>query len=384
MMPPTLHRAPLTAVPNRPDDFSGISRRRFLASVLPAIASTCALPPLLDYFQGDCGLLAAATGLSREVVTVDLHCHSNKLIGRAYLELDPNVPANMKAGGLDAGIFAARGDYGTIRQDTAGRRYQYRQPNSGELFRRGQEQIDGMIKATLEGKIVLARTPEEILAAKKNGAASMVLSIEGSDPLEGDLARVKFFFDRGVRVLQLLHYRINEIGDIQTQEPKHHGLSSFGREVVREMTRLGLMFDTAHCSPATLSQVLAESRRSVIFSHTAPSALRKMSRHLEDKDLQAIATKGGVIGIWPTLQRRDTFETFLTDVEYVKNLIGIDHVGVGTDLFGLDEHTSIPTHKEFALVPAGLLKRGYSENDVAKIVGGNFMRIFREITDNRG
>ncbi|HET8563512.1 MAG TPA: membrane dipeptidase [Candidatus Binatia bacterium] len=328
--------------------------------------------------------MAEAAELTREAVTVDLHCHPNALGGGYYPRFDPSISEAMKAGGLDAAVFAARGDLGTIRRDSSGRRYEYRQPKPGELFRRGQEQLDRIIEATNEGAITLARTPDEILAAKKSGKPSAVLAIEGSDPLEGDLSRVKFFYERGVRVLQLAHYRINEIGDIQTENPRHNGLTFFGRQVVREMNRLGLVVDTAHCSSDTLSGVLSESRHPVIFSHTGAYALRNIARHLEDKDLRAIAKKDGVIGIWPLLRRRDTFETFLKDVDYVKNLVGVDHMGIATDLFGLDDRTSVPTHKEFALIPAGLLSRGYSQSDVAKIVGGNFMRLFREVTENRG
>jgi membrane dipeptidase len=107
-----------------------------------------------------------------------------------------------------------------------------------------------------------------------------------------------------------------------------------------------------------------------------------MSRNLSDGDLRAIAAKDGVIGIWPNLRRRDTLETLFKDIDYVKNLVGVDHVGIGTDLFGLDDHTSVPTHKEFALIPAGLLKRGYLAADLEKIVGGNFMRVFGAVSSS--
>jgi microsomal dipeptidase-like Zn-dependent dipeptidase len=89
----------------------------------------------------------------------------------------------------------------------------------------------------------------------------------------------------------------------------------------------------------------------VIFSHTDAYALRKLSRHLQDKELRAIAGKGGIIGIWPNLRRRDTFENFLKDLDHVQRLVGTDHVGMATDLFGLDDHTAIPTHKEFSFDP---------------------------------
>lgn len=353
-----------------------LTRRRFLSTFVSAAASVYAGASLLDYFRREPGLLAEAAELSREAVTVDLHCHP----GTNPLDFAPDVPDNMKAGGLDAGIFAARGDSPVIRRDPSGRRYESRQPGSGELFQRSQEQLDKIIEATKSGKLAFARSPAEILEAKKKGLPCALLSIEGGDPLEGQLSRVKFFYDRGLRVLQLVHYRVNEIGDIQTEEPRRKGLTSFGREVVKEMNRLGMVIDTAHASSETLSNVLAESRHPVMFSHTGSYYLRQIARHLEDKDMQAIANKGGIVGVWPLLRRRDSFETFLREVDYVKKLVGADHVGIGTDLYGLRGETAIPTHKEFALVPAGLLKRGYSENDIVKIVGGNFMRLFREVT----
>src|SRR6185295_5376250 len=117
------------------------------------------------------------------------------------------------------------------------------------------EQLDPLIEATKKIKLTLARSPTDIIQAKKAGSPSALLAIEGGDPLEGDLSRVQVFFDRGVRVLQLMHYRINEIGDIQTDYPRHNGLTGFGREVVREMNKLGMVVDTAHCSPDTLAGV---------------------------------------------------------------------------------------------------------------------------------
>jgi membrane dipeptidase len=356
-----------------------ISRRGFLRLLATGIAGMSIDLALLRAVLSDETLLAEAAEISKETITVDLHCHPNALAGSHFPRLDPDVPPNMRDGGLDAGLFAARGDYPLIRRDPAGRRYEGRKPRAGELLRRSTEQLDGILEAVKEGKLALGRSPAEIVEAKKSGTPCAVLAIEGSDPLEGDLARVKMFYDRGVRVLQLVHYRINEIGDIQTENPQHNGLTSFGREVVREMNKLGMVIDTAHCSTETLSGVLSESKAPVIFSHTGAYALRRLSRHLPDKELRAIAAKNGVIGIWPHLRRRDTFDNFLKDIDYVHKLIGADHVGIATDLFGLDAHTAVPTHKEFSLIPAALLKRGYTDGVVEKILGGNFMRLFREV-----
>ena len=361
-----------------------LSRRRFLSTVLGGAATAYAAPSLLDCFRRETSLIAEAAELSREAVTVDLHCHPNLGGSRKLAEFDSDVPDNMRAGGLDAGVFAVRGDHGTIRRNSSGRYAEYRKANPGELFQGSQDQLDKVLKAIKAEKIGLAQSPVDILEAKKKGLPCAILAIEGSDPLEGDLSRVKFFYDIGVRVLQLMHYRINEIGDIQTEDPRHKGLTAFGLDVVKEMNKLGVVIDVAHASSDTLSAVLAASRHPVICSHTGAYALRTNARHLENKDMTAIAKKGGVIGVWPLLRRRDNFQTYLRELDYVKNLVGADHVGIGTDLFGIASETAIPTHKEFALIPAGLLSRGYPETDVMKIVGGNFMRVFREVVASAG
>jgi len=339
--------------------------------------------PGLRALLGDETLLAEAAELSRETVTIDLHCHPNALGGGYFPRLDPVVPANMKAGGLDCGLFAMRGDYPVIGRDSLGQRYERRQPRPGELFHRTTEQLDRMIEATKSGHLALARSCAEILAAKKARLPCAMLTLEGSDPIEGEIARIKLFHDRGVRVLQLMHYRFNEIGDIQTAPPRNNGLTAVGREMVREMNRLGILIDTAHCSPATLHDVLSESRQPVICSHTGPGASRKISRHLDDDAMRAIAAKGGVVGVWPSIRRNQTFGNYLAAIDYVKERIGVDHVGIGTDLFGLRGATAIPNHKAFALIPAGLLKRGYAETEVAKITGTNCMRVLDQVKETR-
>jgi membrane dipeptidase len=361
-----------------------LTRRHFLSNLLRGATAGCLAPSLIDFWASEKNLFAEAAELQREAVTVDLHCHPNSLRGERFPRLDPSVPSHMKLGGVDAGVFAVRGDYPVIRRDASGRRYESRPPKKGELFGRTRLQLDALAEAVPAPQLALARSPAEILSAKKAATPCAVLAIEGSDPLEGDLPRVKFFYDRGVRVLQLLHYRINEIGDIQTDKPRHNGLTPFGRQVVREMNQLGMIIDAAHCSSETLAGILSASRAPVIFSHTGPYAVRRLSRHLDDKDMRAIAAKGGVVGIWPHLRRRDAFEDILKDIDYARQLIGADHVGIATDLFGLDDHTAIPTHKEFPLIPAALLKRGYAEADVTKIVGGNFMRVFGEVIASAG
>lgn len=223
--------------------------------------------PFLSTPLGDRTLLAEAAELLRETITVDLHCHVNSIGGPHFPQVDPNLQTNMKTGGLDAGVFAVRGDYPLIKRDDAGRRYESRKARPGELLRRSTEQLDNILSAVKEGRLSLARSPAEIVEAKKTGVPCLIPASEGSDPLEGDLTRVKFFYERGVRVLQLMHYRIHEIGDIQTAPPRQNGLTAFGREVVREMNKLGMVIDKfsgysrgSACGKPRSSDLLAHRR----------------------------------------------------------------------------------------------------------------------------
>jgi membrane dipeptidase len=288
----------------------------------------------------------------------------------------------MRQGKLDAAVFAIVGDRPVLRRDPkSGRNRPFREPEPGELFRHTQSQLEELLK---EGNLPVALSPADVIAFKRKGAPCVILSHEGADALEGNLSRVRFFYDRGLRVLQLLHNRISELGDVQTEPPKHGGLTPFGRDVVREMNRLGMIIDLAHASTETVQGVLAESRYPVIDSHTRPSALRQAARFRSDEELRAVAKGGGVVGVLPVAQKDETFDTFLKNIDHVVSVAGVDHVGIGTDLNGLGVATVIPTHKEFALIPAGLLARGYPEGDVAKIIGGNFMRVFLAVTEARG
>jgi len=289
----------------------------------------------------------------------------------------------MQTGKLDAAVFSLVTDTPVVQRDPQrGGIRQYREPEPGELFHYAQSRFE-KARGQIEGMIVLS--PSAVVEFKKKGRHCVILSYEGADALEGNLSRVKLFYDWGVRSLQLLHYRINELGDIQTEPPKHRGLTPFGRDVVKEMNRLGMVIDVSHAHSQTVNGILAESRHPVIDSHTRPAARFNYSRARSDGELQAIAQKGGVIGMWPLVreERGETFDDFLRDIDYVKALVGVEHIGIGTDLNGVRTWTRIRTHKEFALIPAGLLARGYSESDVAKIVGGNFMRIFRDVNENR-
>jgi membrane dipeptidase len=206
-----------------------------------------------------------------------------------------------------------------------------------------------------------------------------LLALEGGDALEGRVDRVRELHALGVRSIQLVHYRINELGDIQTAPTRHGRLTDAGAAVVAEMNRLGMIVDGAHAARHTLLDILAVSRRPIIVSHTGPAALRRSRRHLTDELLRAVAAKGGVIGVWPMTATGGTLDGFARELAYVRGVVGVDHVGVGTDMAGLAASTSMPTYREFRPLPAALLAVGFAEGDVRKVLGANVARVFEAV-----
>jgi membrane dipeptidase len=358
-----------------------VNRRTFIFSLLAHIASACAGPTSSGSARRERELIEQTARL-RDQIAVDLHSHPGSFAGSSLFpgasrELTA-VLAEMKTARVDAGVFSLPTDRPVIRRSSGGTR-QFREPSPGELFRFAQSRLD---RALSQMREMIATSPDDVVRFKKKTAPCAILALEGADALEGQFSRVKLFYERGIRVIQLLHYRINEVGDIMTEGTRYGGLTPFGHSVVNEMNRLGVIIDVAHAHPDTVRDVLAESRHPVLDSHTRPAARFQHRRARTDADLRAVAAKGGVIGMWPIARprRSETFDDFLNDLEYLKSVVGIDHIGIGTDLNGLGESTAVGTHKDFLLIPAGLLARGYSKTDVAKVIGANFMRLFREVT----
>jgi membrane dipeptidase len=228
-----------------------------------------------------------------------------------------------------------------------------------------------------EGKLrlVLGRADLAALGAETRTAALM--AIEGGDPLEGQPERVREFHALGVRSIQLVHYRINELGDIQTEPRRYRGLTDAGAAVVREMNRFGMVVDGAHAATETLRGILDASQTPIIVSHTGPAALRSgVKRHLDDDDMRAVAGKGGVVAIWPLVPSRPApLDQFVKDLRHVQKTIGIDHVAFATDMTGMANQTAVLTYTEFAAVPAALLAAGFTEGEARKILGANVLRV---------
>lgn len=277
------------------------------------------------------------------------------------------------------------------------------------------------------GKFAIATSPQQVEQQFEQGLISLPMGMENGSPIQGDLANLRIFHQRGVRYITLAHSQSNHISDSSYDvRRKWKGLSPFGKEVVREMNSLGMMLDISHVSDAAFYQVIELSKAPVIASH---SSLRTFTpgfeRNMDDEMLKALGKNGGVVMInfgstfvdqvarsWRTKMSklRDAIEkefgdnseqyknfesnyrantpfpfagvdTVLDHIDHVVKLIGIEHVGIGSDYDGVGD--SLPDGlKDVSTYPnlvQGLLNRGYTEQDVAKILGGNLLRVWREV-----
>ncbi len=248
--------------------------------------------------------------------------------------------------------------------------------------------IDAFYRALDENPeaLLLATTAADVEQAKAEGKVAGVLSLEGAEALEGDLAMLRTFYRLGLRALGLTWNWRNQAADGQGESRTGGGLTEFGVALVREANRLGLILDIAHLAPAGVRDVLELSEAPVVASHANARALCDHHRNLTDEQLAGIAASGGLVGVTyvpPFLaqERQDaSLEKVLDHIDYIVKTIGLDHVGLGSDFDGFDG--VLPGLEDVSHLPAltaGLVARGYSDEKVAQILGGNYLRVFRQV-----
>jgi len=275
-------------------------------------------------------------------------------------------------------------------------------------------------------QIELATTAAEVERIAGAGKIAAVLTLEGGHQIADDLSVLRMYHRLGIRSMTLTHFRNNNWADASTDRPAHGGLTDFGRQVVREMNRLGIIVDISHVSDQTFQDVLAVTTKPVIASHSSCRA-SDVPRNMTDDMIRALARNGGVIGInfgagflnakdaeglrqrigqavatQPDLSGRalDTFaaaeyvreygemrpaaatlDDAVAHIDHVVKIAGMDHVGIGSDWDGIN---TVPAGLEdvskMPALTAALLRRGYTEADVRKILGGNLLRVLREVT----
>jgi membrane dipeptidase len=255
--------------------------------------------------------------------------------------------------------------------------------------------------------IMQVRSVEDIYKAKAGGCAGMIFGLQDTNALNGNLRMLAVYHALGVRVIQLTYNDENAVG-CGCMAPEDKGLTPFGREVVVEMNRLGMLVDVSHCGHKTTMDAIGVSKGPVAFTHANPLALAKSPRNKPDEAFKALAAKGGVAGVvllpaWLTHHGQASLEDYLNAIDYLVELIGMDHVGLGTDfmeeipaeimmeaLKGISAETlqkyyastivhGFESSAEFPSVTEGLLTRGYSPEDVKKIMGGNWLRLYEKV-----
>jgi membrane dipeptidase len=249
-----------------------------------------------------------------------------------------------------------------------------------------------------KGHIHRALNLKDLQAAHDHGQPTIVQSVEGSHFIEGHLDRVEEVYKRGVRHLQLLHERddmVSPLGDVITSPAHLGGLTAFGAEVVKECNRLGIVVDLAHASPETVLGALKVATQPVLVSHTGlDSRTGKDSRmaeimkpHLISKEhAKVVADAGGVIGVWTKLA--DSPKEFVENIKAMVDAVGIDHAGIGTDTDLLSSRVGQGTNEAwpgltggfFPAVVGEMVLQGFTPDDIGKVGGGNFCRVFGKVT----
>ena len=217
-----------------------------------------------------------------------------------------------------------------------------------------------------------------------SGKIASMMGIEGGHAIENSLGALRAFHAMGVRYMTLTHNGTLDWADAANDEHRHGGLTEFGREVVREMNRMGMLVDLSHTSPETMNDALDVSEAPVMWSHAAARGLRNHPRNVPDQILRRLPDNGGVVMVtfvpsFVSAAEEATLADVADHIDHVANLAGIDHVGVGSDFDGID---STPVGLEdvstFPALFAELSRRGWTEEELAKLAGENVLRVMRE------
>jgi membrane dipeptidase len=255
-----------------------------------------------------------------------------------------------------------------------------------------------------DDKMLFVTQVEDIYKAKKEGKVGIGFHFQNSRPVEYDLKLIDVFYKLGVRVIQLTYNEKNMVGDGCT-EITDSGLSKFGINMVKRMNKVGMVVDLSHVGYRTSMDALEVSEDPVLFTHSNAWSVLQSKRNIKDDQIKALAKKRGVIGInaFPFLglvKKKDpTLDDLLDHIDYIANLVGTDHLGIGLDFsqcsvedykyWGYDPETYpmppwiYPKNLEDVTktpnFTKGLISRGYSEKDIKKILGENFIRVYKEV-----
>jgi membrane dipeptidase len=328
--------------------------------------------------------------IHRDSVVVDTHCDTLKCMLPAFTRPRDSMWADRSSvgmgqrsslghidiprlveGGVTCQVFAISGE----RSRTPSHSLRTALEMVDRFYRECDANREAMVPVTTSG---------EILEAKKAGRVAAMLSIEGSDVLEGSVEVLRVYHRLGVRMVGLVHSIRNELADGVADRRTGGGLSELGVQAVEELNRLGMIIDVSHLNDEGFWDVMELTKAPVIASHSNCRAVCDHPRNMTDDMIRALAEKGGVMGMnfAPAFVHpvKATLEGVVDHIDHVVELVGPGHVGLGSDFdgipstpVGLEDTTRMPG------ITAELVKRGYSEEDVRKILGGNHLRLIKEV-----
>ncbi len=300
---------------------------------------------------------------------VDVHAHPGRcfLAGLSPADLltqvlgadacDASV-AEMARAAMAAVSFATVADLRVLGFTGGGGVHATRPFNDGEAYADHRRQLRGLHDLASRHRLPIIRTGADIIAAHDAGLTGLFITCEGADFVERHLDRLHESHAAGVRSITLLHYRPNEYGDLQTEAPVHGGLTPSGRELVREMNQLGLLIDVAHATHETTLGVLEESSAPIMLSHThLNGGGRDHPRLVSLEHARAVAAGGGLVGAWPAGVSSATFEDFIDEILRLVDAVGVDPVGIGTDM-DANYHLVMTGYGQFGVIEESLLARG--------------------------
>ena len=339
--------------------------------------------PLFEWLVREAKSYHDACGLHHDIVTLDSHCDTPMFFpqGVDFGSRDERLLVDlhkMTEGHQDATIMVAY-----LPQSLATSQPKGCRQFADNIFDKIEE-----IACQHKEHIAIAKDYMELVSHKETGRKSIMLGIENGIALEGDLKNLKHFADRGIVYMTLCHNGDNDICDSAKGSNTHNGVSDFGKKVIREMNNLGIMVDLSHASEKSFYDALEISQQPIVCSHSSCRALCDHPRNLTDDQMRALAKKGGImqITLYTGFLRSDgeaTMEDVMAHLEHAIEVMGIDHVGIGTDFDGDGGVRGLANASELLNLTRQLMARGYSDDDIQKIWGGNFLQLMTKIQINR-
>lgn len=333
--------------------------------------------------------LERGAALLREYPVVDVHSHPGRffltgatpdsLIVRMMRDgFEAERIADMREAHVTASLFSIVADLAVLGLTDGGLQV-VREFAPNEAYADFERQLDRLRTVVKDGVISFALSPDDVRTAKREDKPVAILASEGADFIEQQLERLAEAYAAGLRSITLVHYNTNRLGDTQTGAPAHNGLTTFGRSVVQEMNRLGMIVDVAHASYDTARDVISESRVPVLLSHSnLNNGPVKSARFISTGHALMVAEAGGVIGAWPAGIGSDSLADFVDQILALIDAVGIEHVAIGSDMDG-NYKPVLTEYGDFPLLAAALLQKGIGEKDAARVLGGNFLRLFEDV-----